>query len=50
MSVRGDDYRQRSIECGERAKLASDPEVKRQFEELARHWLEMAKQVERNGW
>jgi hypothetical protein len=31
------------------AKLASDPETKRQFEVMARQWLALSKQPEKNG-
>jgi hypothetical protein len=47
MSLRSDDYRARAAECQERAKVARDPEVRRQFEELAHQWAEMAVQDER---
>jgi hypothetical protein len=50
MSPRADDYRKRAAECGVRAEEARDAEVKRQFEELRRQWLEMANQVDRQKW
>jgi hypothetical protein len=45
MSPRAEDYRTRAAQCEER-----DPEVKRQFEELAHQSLEMAKQADRQNW
>jgi hypothetical protein len=42
-------YRSKANECSERAKLASDPETKRQFELMARQWFALAKQSEKNG-
>jgi hypothetical protein len=50
MSPRTDDYRARAARSEERANQARDPGVKRQFEELAQQWLEMAKQADRQNW
>jgi hypothetical protein len=36
-------------ECSEHVKRAADPETKRQFEAMARQWLALAKQSEKNG-
>jgi hypothetical protein len=49
MSPRADEYRARAVQCEERAKRARDPEVKRQYQELAHQWLEMANQADRQN-
>lgn len=46
MQTKADEYRARAQECVERAASARHPEIKRQFEELARQWWEMATRVE----
>jgi hypothetical protein len=44
-------YLLRADECERRAAAARDPEIRRQYEDLARQWREMAAQVERQrGW
>src|ERR1700683_1334086 len=50
MSTRADEHRLRAAQCQERAKEARDPEVRSKFKELARQWLEMANQVDRQKW
>lgn len=50
VSARSERYRVRAAECQEHAKEVSDPEVKRQFEEAARLWLQLAEQIERLRW
>jgi hypothetical protein len=42
-------YRTKAAECEQKAKKARDPEVKRDFFELARQWREVAEQIERDG-
>ena len=44
-----EEYRTQARECAERAKLARDPETKRQYEDMARQWLELAKRAEKLG-
>ena len=41
--TRPEHYRLKLRECGERAKLASDPETKRQYEDIARQCVDLAK-------
>jgi hypothetical protein len=36
-------------ECAERAEHARDPETKRQLEDLARQWLDLAKYADKDG-
>jgi hypothetical protein len=43
--TRAEQYRLQAKECAERAKLARDPESKRQYEELVRQWSELAKRA-----
>ena len=47
MQTKADEYRAKAQECIENAASARHPEIKRQFEELARQWWEMATQVDR---
>jgi hypothetical protein len=49
VATRADEYRLKAQECAERARLAPDPETKRQFEDMARQWLNLAKQAEEGG-
>jgi hypothetical protein len=46
MSTQSEEYRLRAKECAERARRSPDPETKRQFEETARQWLDLAKRAE----
>ena len=47
MQSRADEYRAKALECKESAASARDPDIKRQFEELARQWWQMASLIER---
>ena len=48
---RSEEYRSRAAECKERAREARNSlGIKRQFEEVAQHWLQLAAQMERLGW
>ena len=49
MPTRAEEYRTQARECAERAKLSRDPETKRQYEDMARQWLELAKRAEKLG-
>ena len=49
MTTRAEQYRTQARECAERAKLARDPEVKHQYEDMARQWLDLAKWAEKEG-
>jgi hypothetical protein len=40
-------FRENAAECDRQAKRTSDPQVKAQFEELARRWRDLAQQTER---
>jgi hypothetical protein len=44
-----EEYRLRAKECAERAKLARDPETRRQYEVMAAQWLDLAKYAEGRG-
>jgi hypothetical protein len=44
---RSEEFRARAAECSELARRVRDPEIKRQYEEMARQWLELAEQTER---
>jgi len=44
---KAEEYRSKADDCRRRAQEAHDPDAKRQFEELARGWLELAKRAER---
>jgi hypothetical protein len=47
--TRAEQYRVKAKKCAERAKAARDPEAKRTCEDLARQWLNLAKQAEQGG-
>ena len=44
-----DHYRAKAAECEQKEKEARDPEVKQGFAKMARQWLELAEQDEREG-
>jgi hypothetical protein len=46
MTTPAEEYRIRAQESAERARLASDPETKLQFEQAERQWLALARQAE----
>jgi len=46
---RSEEFRAHAAECRELANRIRDPEVKRQYEELARQWLELAEYAERRS-
>ena len=50
MPSRQEEFRARAAECEELAKQARDPEVKRQYEDLARQWRELADRADRPRW
>jgi hypothetical protein len=45
----GDDYRGKAVEFRAKAQVESDPKRKAEFEHLARAYLRLAEQAERNG-
>ena len=45
--TRAEQYRIKARECIEQAERSSDPETKRQFEEQARLWLNLAASADR---
>ena len=45
----GDDYRGKAIEFRAKAQVESDPKLKAEFEHLARAYLRLAEQAERNS-
>lgn len=45
----GDDYRGKAIEFRAKAQVESDPKQKAEFEHLARAYLRLAEQAERNS-
>jgi hypothetical protein len=49
VTTRAEQYRIQAKECAERAKLARDPEMKRQYEDMAKQWLDLTKRVEEGG-
>jgi hypothetical protein len=48
MQSRSEEFRAHAAECRKLASGIRDPEVKRQYEELARQWIELAEQAERH--
>ena len=49
MTTRSEEYRIHAKECAERARLSPDPEMKRQYLEAERQWLDLAKRAEKDG-
>jgi hypothetical protein len=47
LPTRPEQYRAKAQECAESAKLARDPETKRQYEDMARQWLELAERTDK---
>ncbi len=45
--MKADWYRRRAAECEVNASIAKDPQVASAYREAARHWRELADQVER---
>jgi hypothetical protein len=51
--VKADEYRAKARTAAAMAAAANDPEMKRQLEDLARQWDQLAKRAERvgrHGW
>jgi hypothetical protein len=46
LQSKADEYRAKAQGCKESAASARDPEIKKQFEELAQQWWAMAQQIE----
>jgi hypothetical protein len=46
MSLRADIYRQKAAEAKQSAAKATNPSIKRAFEEVAAGWLVLAEQME----
>jgi hypothetical protein len=46
MSLRADMYRQKAAEAKQSAAKATNPSIKRAFEEVAAGWLVLAEQLE----
>jgi hypothetical protein len=42
-------YRLKAQECAEHAELTLEPETKRQFEDAARQWVELAERLRKGG-
>jgi hypothetical protein len=49
MIPKAEEFRTRAIDCEMRSRKATDPSMKRQFEELAVQWHYMANQAARFG-
>jgi hypothetical protein len=49
MQSKADQFRAHAAECQKKAKAINDPAAKEAFLEVARHWLLMAEQAERQG-
>jgi hypothetical protein len=46
MSTQAEHYRIQASQWAQRAKLAPDPESKRQYDDMERQWLELAKRAD----
>jgi hypothetical protein len=47
MPTRAEQYRAKSQECANHAERARDPETRRQYELMARQWLDLAEQTDK---
>jgi hypothetical protein len=47
MASQADGYRAKAVECDKSAASTRDPDMKSQFEDLARRWRELAALIER---
>jgi hypothetical protein len=47
--IAGDEYRDKAVEFRAKAQVESDPKRKAEFEHLARAYLRLAEQAERNS-
>jgi hypothetical protein len=50
MMTKADEYRAKALECERMARNARDPEAKRQLQDLAFEWRQMADQADKHGW
>ena len=50
MLSKAERYRFKAAECAKHAEVISDPLAKRLYEDLARHWLELAAASERTSF
>ena len=49
MPTRAAEYRAQARACAERANIARDPNMRAQYEDMARQWLDLAKRAEQGG-
>jgi len=50
MASKSEEYRARAHDAETRALEVDDPDLKRQFEEIAKEWFRMAELAARHGW
>jgi len=50
MASKSEEYRARAHDAETRALEIDDPDLKRQFEEIATEWFRMAELAARHGW
>ncbi len=48
--TKAEEYRKNAEAADEQAKASRDHHAKLTYEQVARDWLKMAEQAERNGW
>jgi hypothetical protein len=49
VTSKAEEYRAKAAECEQRARQAHDAAAKRDFEELARHWRQLADLIARKA-
>jgi hypothetical protein len=48
--TKAEEYRKNAEAADEQAQASRDYHAKQTYEQVARDWLKMAEQAERNGW
>ena len=49
MRTRAQWYKAKAEQCSERARAASDPEIKRLYEHMAQEWVDLARRAQQAG-
>jgi hypothetical protein len=50
MASKAEEYRVKAAECDRRAASIRNVEVQKQYQQLIRQWLELAKRADRMAW
>ena len=50
MASKAEEYRVKAAECDHRAASIRNVEIQKQYQDLIRQWLELAKRADRMAW